>query len=169
MFFSKFDTISYDNKDIRDLSQAIIIRPEIKENKDLFFYYELEEGERPETVAFDFYGSSHYNYVFLLMNDIVDPFFDWPLERNELIALCEERYGAPGIVNGQYDQTGYYAVRHWEKDGIFYQEEFKPVGSVAVSYIEYEERLNDAKRRVKVLYPELIARLDKELELLLNG
>jgi len=169
MLFSKFPTINYDNKDIRDLSVALVVRPEIKENKDLFFYYQIEDYETPESVAFDFYGSTHYNYVILLMNDMVDPFFDWPLSSKEIVELCEMRYGVPGVVNGKFDDTGYYAVRHWEKDGIKYQESTKPIGAVAISYIEYEENLNDDKRRIKILYPELITKLDTEIENLING
>jgi len=169
MFFSKFSTIEYNDKTIRDLSQAIVIRPEIKENKDLYFYYQLQEYELPDTVAFDFYGSSHLNYVVLLMNDIVDPFYDWPLNRKELVELCIARYGEPGIVGGQFDETGYFAVRHWEKDGIEYQTGLQPVGAAAVSYYEYEERRNDAKRKIKILYPEYIPQMQKELDTLLNG
>ena len=169
MLFAEFPQITYDERVMRDLSTALIIRPEIRNNKDLFFWYQLENGETPESVAFDFYGSTQLHFVIMLMNDIVDPFFDWPLETHELIALCEERYGVPTTTNGQYNTDGYYAVRHWVYDDIEYQTGFQPVGSAAVSYYEYEEALNDAKRRIKILYPEYVGKIKKEMDYLLNG
>ena len=192
MFFSRFENISYDGRSMKDLSTAIVINDGIKDNKDLFFLYTMEEWERPETIAFDHYGNTKYNFIILLMNDIVDPFFDWPLERHELLAKAELEYGVPSETNGQYDKVtdedaegntiapfrtaGYWAVRYWEKDNIQYQfapgsgrYSEAPIGAVAVSNIEYEEKLNDAKRTIKILHPELIPQMDKELDYIFNG
>ena len=192
MFFSRFDNIDYDNRSIKDLSTALIIKPAIKDNKDLFFFYTMEEWERPETIAFDHYGNTKYNFIILLMNDIVDPFFDWPLDRYEFQRYVEMLYGTPTITAGQYDKVtdldangapvapfrnaGYWAVRYWAKDGIKYQSApgsgffgEAPVGSVAVSQIEYEETLNEEKRTIKILHPELIPQMDRELDLIFNG
>lgn len=206
MFFSKFKNINYDEFFMKDLSVAFVIKPEIKNNKDLFFYYEIAEYERPETVAFDFYGLTTYNFVIMLMNDIVDPFWDWPLDKYELQAYVEELYGEPTQTSGRYDKVtdvnelgepiapfrnaGFFAVRFYEKDGIQYQyapgtghDQFlagdkstdgalfgeAPLGARAVSHIEYEERINDDKRKIKILYPELIPKLQKELDIILNG
>lgn len=206
MFFSRFENIDYDDRSMKDLSIAIIIKPEIKNNKDLFFLYEMEEWERPETVAFDHYGNTKYNFIILLMNDIVDPFFDWPLERHELMAKVELEYGTPSITNGKYDtvtdldsagnpvspfrNAGYNAIRYWFKEEVQYQyapgtghDQFllglkstdgplfgeAPVGSIAVTNLEYEEALDAAKRTIKILHPELIPQMDKELDYIFNG
>lgn len=176
MFFSRFENIDYQGRSIKDLSTALALKPEIKDNKDLFFWYELEEWETPDSAAFDHYGNSKYNFVLLMMNNIIDPFFDWPLSYKELIRLCEERYGVPTITGGKYDTNGYYAVRFWEKDGIRYPaapgsglDGEAPPQSLAVSHLEYEERLNNEKRRIKILYPELIPQLDRELDIIFNG
>ena len=192
MFFSRFPNIDYDDRSMKDLSVAIVINDGIKDNKDLFFFYTMEEWEKPETVAFDHYGNTKYNFIILLLNDIVDPFFDWPLERHELIRKLELEYGVPSQTSGVYDKVtdededgnpiapfrnaGYFAVRYWEKDGIQYQNapgsglySEAPVGSVAVSQLEYAEALNDAKRTIKILHPELIPQMDKELDYIFNG
>jgi hypothetical protein len=169
MFFSRFKNIDYDGDSIKDLSTAIIIKPAIKANKDLYFWYELEEWETPDSTAFDHYGNSKLNFVVLLLNDIVDPFFDWPLNSNELLALCVERYGLPTITSGRYNTDGYFTVKHWVNDGIIYQDGHEPVNSLAVSHFEYEESLNDAKRRIKVLHPELVPQMNKELDIIFNG
>lgn len=192
MFFSRFENINYDGRVQKDLSTALIIKPKIKESKDLFFWYTMEEWEKPETIAFDHYGNTKYNFIILLMNDIVDPFFDWPLERHELLAKCEGLYGIPSQTSGIYDKVtdldvdgnpvapfrnaGYFAVRYYLKDGIEYYDppgsglySEAPLGSLAVSHLEYEEQLNDAKRKIKILHRELIPQMDKELDIIFNG
>lgn len=174
MFFSRFENIEYDDRAIKDLSIALVIKPEIKDNKDLFFFYEVEDWETPESVAFDYYGNTKYNYVILLMNDIVDPFWDWHLSQDELRRYCEDKYGTPTITAGKYNTDGYFAVRHWEYEGIIYFAEPEsgdgqaPVTALAVSHFEYEERKNDAKRKIKILYPEFISNINRELDFILN-
>jgi len=173
MLFSKFPDITYNNQKIKDLSIALIVRPEIKNNKDLFFWYNLEEWESPESVAFDFYGNSAYNFIILLMNDIVDPFFDWPLSRSELVDFAISKYGLPTITDGKYDSNGYFSVKFWRKDGIHYPNSpnsgldgSAPPMSEAVSHFQFEEEKNNARRRIKILHPGLLGNLREELDAL---
>ena len=175
MLFSRFPDIAYNNETMKDLSIALIIRPEIKNHKDLFFWYELEEWETPESVAFDFYGNTAYNFIVLLMNDIVDPFFDWQLSRAELVDYCVSKYGLPTITNGKYDSNGYFAVRYWINEDVQYPhapdsglDGSAPPMSAAVSHFQYEEKQNDAKRRIKILHNEVLSNLKEELDNLIN-
>lgn len=178
MFFSKFPDIPYLGQKMKDLSIALVIRPEIKNHKDLFFYYEPEEWETPETVAFDFYGQTGYNYIVMLMNDIVDPYFDWFMPRDILTEYCISKYGLPTVVDGVYISDGYFAVNHWIHNGVQYAKPYDPTGLIrgsapfeaaAVSHFQYEEQRNDAKRRIKILHPALLQNLEQEVDILING
>jgi hypothetical protein len=169
MFFSRFNKIQYDGAEITDLSVGIIIPAKIRDNKDLFFWYQIADGDTPDSLASDFYRNSHYNFVILLMNNIVDPLWDWPLSTRELIEFCESKYGVPTITNGKYDSNGYFAVKHWVgPDGLIYQDGTEPIGSGAVSFYEYEEELNQSRRKIKMLHPELIPNFKRELDFLFS-
>ena len=63
-----------------------------------FFYdvYRVQDGERPEHIADRVYGSSEYHWVILMMNDIVDPFHDWPLGVRQEERFMEAKY--PGYA-----------------------------------------------------------------------
>lgn len=114
MLFSKFPKIYYNNKEILDLSIAIVIPERIKNNKDLFFWYEIPEGEKPDGVAFDFYGNSNYEFIIYLMNDMVDPHWDWPMDQNMLYDYCVKKYGtAEEPTDAELYPAGMYTVKHW--------------------------------------------------------
>lgn len=180
MFFAEFPEVEYEDSIVKDLSIALILKDDVKNNKDLFFWYELEEGETPEGVAFDFYGSTFFNFIVLLLNDIVDPFFDWPLTYHELHELCVHKYGEPAVTNNVYNDEGFNEIHHWRMNNINYQndpdtnEPIVPEGvswetAVPVTNKEYEDDENQKKRRIKILYPELIKNVKRELDILING
>lgn len=188
MFFTNFPEIVYDGRLMKDLSVATIIKSKIKNNPNLFFYYLVEDYETPESLAFDFYGQTHYNYIIMLMNDIVDPFYDWYIPANELEIYCERKYGTPTVTAGKYNTDGYFAIHHWQKDTTMYQASpsgimiingqnvqapatavWAPPDAWAVSNFQYEEELNIAKRKIKILHEEYVGKINQELEIIFNN
>lgn len=52
----------------------------------------IQEGERPETIAYDYYGDSAYDWVVLLCNNITNVQDQWPMSSGELYNYCQRRY-----------------------------------------------------------------------------
>jgi hypothetical protein len=174
--FQDYPIISYDNTAIRDLSIRVILRDAIKNNLDLYFLYDLQDMETPEDVAFDQYGDANRHWVILFMNDIIDPFYDWMLSRRELTRYIENKHGKPTIVNGEYQTDGFNQIHHWVHDDIYYYDapdsgssRAAPAASVPVTLFEHEDALNDAKRTIKVLYPEHIGHIERELKFAIDN
>ena len=174
--FNNYPIIGYDNLATRDISIRVALREQIKENRDLFFYYEVQDRETPEDVAFNHYGDANTHWIILFMNDIIDPFYDWVMSRQELTKFCEAKYGKPSILNGEYQSDGYNAIHHWEYNGIYYYEapdsgtgRDAPMDSIPYTLFEYEDRLNEAKREIKVLYPEFVGKMKRELQYLIDN
>jgi hypothetical protein len=46
--------------------------------------YRIRDGEKPETLAQRVYGRSDYHWLILLFNEIINPYFQWPLTMNEM-------------------------------------------------------------------------------------
>ena len=44
-----------------------------------YYPYFVKEGERPDIISNEQYGTIGYAYLIMLVNDIYDPNFDWPL------------------------------------------------------------------------------------------
>ena len=68
----------------------------IKDNDSLFEDYLISDGERPETLAHKVYGRSDLHWMILLFNEIIDPYYDWPLSQKELDNQLNYKY--PGVA-----------------------------------------------------------------------
>lgn len=71
----------------------------IKQNANVFYKYQIQDGDTPEIIADKFYGNVEYHWVVLLFNDIIDPQFDWPLNQNNIIEYINQKYSANGAAN----------------------------------------------------------------------
>ena len=56
----------------------------------------MVDGERPDTLSYKLYGRADLHWLILLVNEIHDPYFGWPLSSSQLEAHIDDRY--PGIA-----------------------------------------------------------------------
>jgi hypothetical protein len=64
-----------------------------KDSQSTFLDYTIQDGERPETLAERVYGRSDYHWIILMFNEIIDPYFSWPLSNDQLDDQVEKIYG----------------------------------------------------------------------------
>jgi Base plate wedge protein 53 len=161
-----------DNKKtvVRDILRRATFISEYKPYTDLYYPYTIIEGDTVQSLAMELYGSPFYHWVILMFNEIHNPYFEWPLDQYTLEKLCIDKYGADVM----------YQTKHFEKNGIVVGEvkEFSksitwipPTYSgiaTAVSFYEYEQKLNDAKRLITLLRPELLGEFVSQFEAALN-
>ena len=102
-YFSNFPITSIiTNIDDMTIVQArnIMVRAKfsnyIKDNDSLFEDYLISDGERPETLAHKVYGRSDLHWMILLFNEMIDPYYDWPLSQKELDNQINYKY--PGVA-----------------------------------------------------------------------
>lgn len=157
-FFKKFNRILYDADGIRqevvNIFNSVIVKFEQVNNATIYFYYMIEDGEKPENVAHKFYETSEYNWIVLLVNHIVNPYFDWPLSQQELAAHVKSKYENLGDVHHFIDLTTNYRVDeilHIEYQAMLDANQPLPGNIGIVTNYEYEFRLNTKKREIKVL------------------
>jgi Base plate wedge protein 53 len=100
-YFAKFPTIGYDingsgEKQIAvDILERIKIRDILKQNYLIFYRYDVKDGETPEMISSKLYGDPGFHWIILLANDIVDPYYDWPMSYDNLIATIRKKYSTP--------------------------------------------------------------------------
>ncbi len=105
-FFDKFPLIRYDiNKDGNrriavDILKRVAFRKNMSEQQALFRPYTIMDGETPEIVAHKFYGSSKLHWIVLLFNEIIDPYFQWPLSSSALDIYIEKKYPGKAFFLG---------------------------------------------------------------------
>jgi hypothetical protein len=128
-----------------DITRNIRFRRDILSQITVYDEYDIIDGETPEIIAEKVYGNAQYHWVVMLANDIYDYKADFPLTQMALDKFVEDKYG-------EYAD----AVHHYEDaDGYIVNSDAS--GAVSVSNRQYEELLNESKRRIKLISKDLIA------------
>jgi len=162
MFFYKFPTIDYDvtgnneTTKIQDIVTRVMIRKGVRDRNVLFSKYDIKDWETPESVSHKFYRSPQYHWVIMMMNKMFSRYYDWPLSERSLQAYVLDKYTDPlAISHYEAAQTsGNTAVKLRVKSNF--------TGATAVSYLEYERSLNDAKKQIKILDPSYLGQFLQE-------
>ena len=92
MYFNKLGTTEYNGIVIPDILKRISLTGDVSKS-NLVDQYSIGEGETPESVSFNYYGSVDYYWTILLVNNIKSRYFDWPMSSQELGQYVESKYG----------------------------------------------------------------------------
>jgi hypothetical protein len=165
-YFERFPLTPYlsnnriDFSIVTDITRRVAVRTEIKENYTIYDEYDVQNGETPEIVSFNLYETTDYHWVILLMNDIIDPRYDWPLSDINVRKYTESKYGS--------DDANVYGIHHYQispTNPIIVDSTYPE--AVSVSNIEYELAENEKKRRIKILKKEFLPSFVTEFEKLI--
>jgi len=223
-YFEPFKKIRYTFSD-RNLNQTAVINifqrssflSSLKENIDAFYTHIVTDQDTIEIIANRYYGDPKYNWIILLFNNIIDPFYSLPLSRENFEKFVVQKYNHNSIsesisavhhyeletitrefINGflMSTTTSTRITSDYEVDydtGAITKRAALPVAGQtieldsktitidssvitytdtikAISNYDYEDDLNEKKRRIKILRPELKSPVEIEFrKLMLNG
>ena len=97
-YFRNFPILQYsfdENGNIKnavDILKRIAIRENIKNDFSVWERYTLVDGEKPESVAHKLYGDPTLHWVVLMMNNIIDPYHEWPMSNGQFENMIEKEY-----------------------------------------------------------------------------
>ena len=171
MYFAQFPTIPYDStgtgkfKDVKNLLRRVGLRQKVKVNTMFFDTYDVKNGETPESIAFKLYDDAELHWVILLVNDITDRFHDWPMTEAQFLQFIKDKY------------TNVDAIHHYEisqesgdtsiKISIGTDNTDYPSATAITNY-EYEQEVQDAKRKIRLLDPSFVDDFVDEFKLLIK-
>ena len=159
MYFTKFPYIIYDSvgngefKIVTNLLRRVAIRSKIKVNTLFFDTYDVKEGETPEMIAHKLYGDSELHWIVLLVNNVTERYHQWPKNNNQFLAYINDKYS-------NVDATHHYEISQTSGDttikiDIGTDNSDNPAASI-VTNAEYEESLEDEKRKIRLLEPSYV-------------
>lgn len=170
MLFDKLETITYNNKLSKNImTRAAYVRQVISKYK-IFYKYQIDDGERPDTIAHDYYGDARYDWLVCITNNIFSIPSDWPKTYDGMLAYLQEKYGQVNQLMSTIDHYEYTGVN---KERITYtlspitynnMESVDRFGWHAVYVYDNEQRINDKKRQIKLISNEYIPQINKELD-----
>ena len=171
MYFANFPIIPYDSvgngefKLVTNLLKRVTIRAKVKVNTLLYDTYDVKEGEAPEILADKLYGDAELHWVILLVNNITDRYHQWPQNQNQFLAYINDKYS-------DVDATHHYEISQVSGDttikiDIGTDNTDYPTASIVTNY-EYEEDLQDEKRKIRLLDPAYVEDFVAEFEKLMG-
>lgn len=137
--------------------------------------YTIKEGERIDQISNKIYGTPERWFLIALYNDMTDLVNDWPMTQDELKAHMLKKYGTANPMQ----------IVHWVNDdgliedpvgvgaflGCSADEAVARRGLKAVTAFDHEHKLNDVKKKIKILDPDRVGSVEEAIrkEFWLNG
>jgi hypothetical protein len=171
-----------------DLMARCFIIPEILKNPLLYYDYDIQDGDTPDIVAYKYYGNSYRYWIVLFANQITDPQWDWPLNSNSFDSYIANKYQDfdPYSTAHHYEKTitQFDATTQTTTiDNIIIDESaydnLNPsvntyqlatgnltitITKSIVTYYDYEVRLNESKRTIKILNANYVDQLEAQFQ-----
>jgi len=178
-YFSRFPLMAYDvaadgkYKLLPDILKRVKLRSGLRSSAFMFEKYDVKDGEKPEDVAFKWFGDPEYHWVILMTNNVTDRYYQWPLSQPQFQEHITDKYGA-----GNED-----AVHHYEKttdsgrtssngpnDYSHLVECNEDDDNPAIiTNRQYEQRLQDGYRQINLLDKRYLNAFVSEFENLIKG
>ena len=122
-YFNNFPKIFYlkDNASsgldlLTNITARFSFERQFRENTSVFYKYQIQDSDTPEVIASKVYGSPERHWIVLMMNEKLDPQFDWPLSNRSLNRYIEKKYsanagtGQSGLLWAQNNNYAYYMI-----------------------------------------------------------
>ena len=176
-YFENFPKVSYDidksgnTLDVTNLFVRYKLIDAFKKQPAVYYNYNIQDNERPDVIAAKYYEDASLDWIILLTNNIIDPQFEWPLDSRSFENFIKKKYGS---VKTAREQTHHYEQITQQQsvlfDGTIVPEEYFEIDlttyntlsssdkRIVTSY-EYEERINEAKREIKILSEDYVLSL----------
>jgi beta-mannanase len=161
-FFKYFPTIDYDPtgnknyKTIKDILIRVKMKDTVRGHKAVFSKYDVKEGQRPEDVAFEEYGDPGLHWVVLMMNEMTNPYYDWPMGLRDLERFVASKYADVNAIH-------HYEIAQSSGDtNTKIHVDSTTIGAEAITNYEYEEAVNDKKKQIRLLDPVYITQITTE-------
>ena len=141
-YFENLPDIILNGYNIKDINQNIIITDV---SDEYISTYRLAEGETLHDVAYELYKDTSLWWVLAILNKIVDPIFDLPLEEISLQRVT-------------YD----LAVTEYQTNGGTFND-------IYLTIYDTQSEINDAKRIIKVIKTNYIQTIIRNLIKAMNS
>ncbi len=173
--------------EVKNLFKRVQLSSDIFQDITNFTKYNIQGDERPDNVAYRIYDDETLDWIVLLSNNIINIQDEWPMTD-----IIFEKY-----MNRKYGVTAYDSVHHYEtkevkasdgttiilKKGLevpsdfsftYYDEETDLSTTITdtntgITNYQYEQRIQDKKRSIFLLRPQLIATAVSDIKRLLGA
>ena len=175
-YFTQFPLMAYDMagnqnyKLLPNILKRVKLRSGLRSGAFMFDNNDVKDGERPEDVAFKWFGDAQLHWVILMTNNITDRYYQWPLSQPQFQEYLKDKYGA-----GSEDAVHHYEItqtsgpttsRDYSHMVECNSDETNPT---IISNRDYEQRKQDEYRQIRLLDKRFLGAFTEEFDNLIKG
>ena len=178
-YFSNFPRIQYDINGTNPISPDhtvainIMVRQKIRDaiadDVTMYYPYIIENDIRPDVLSHQIYGDTAYTWTIFYVNNMLDPYWSWPLTELQFTKYLNSKYGSVNlakttvhhyeqITDARVEVTGIadpVPERTVEIDYTTYRTIAEDFRKIIYQY-EYEQEKNEAKRSISLINPTYV-------------
>ena len=192
-YFSKVPNLEYvsrlpdanisDYISVKNLFKRGQLREDIFQDLSVFTKYQIRGDDRPDNVAFDYYGNSNFDWLVLVSNNIQNIQTEWPLTQRGFDTFLLEKYGTYEKINATHHYetvevknslgvvmvtpglkvSSDFSITYFDNGGY---QTARPVKEV--TNLQYEEQLQTDRRNIFLLKPRYTQIALDDLEILMT-
>lgn len=100
-YFEKFPIVTYNGYSVRNIMLRVKPLDKVINTPNVFYNYQLENSIRPDNIAYDVYQDPYTSWLIYLVNNIVDPYYDWNLGQYDFQQFILAKYGDYANAQGR--------------------------------------------------------------------
>ena len=161
-YFNELPLIQYDMKGdgntklVNNLLLRVRMRQSLINETSLFNEHDIIDGETPEIIAFKMYGSTDFHWVIMIINNIINPLFDWPLTQ----------FNLSKFVDKKYDDAN--ATHHYRDNNLHIVNSDAPFATAVTNFV-HESEVNEKNISIKILKKEFLTDFSDEYKSLIKS
>ena len=184
-YFRSIPSISYDiwgteprhYQSVTNIMKRVKFKPEVLEDISEYYPYIVRDGERPDIISYNQYETVAFAYLILLINDIQDPIFDWPLSTQQFEQYITNKHGS--VDSAMSTTKNYYQIVRAEVARTGTSERVPEVKFIVdettyndlditlrttQTIYDWEDELNNDKKEIRLINPNFIHDIDYQVK-----
>ena len=183
-YFRPFPKVQYDLKKnklpllLTNVTARYKIRDRLKDRVAIYYNYVVQDSDRPDLIAYKYYNDETLDWLIYLVNDIIDPYYDWPLAQDPFNKYMATLYGSvDGAKSTVFEYRKLLNKQTVLFDGTIIPERYVVVDQNVynetatnmrreIDAYEYYEEQNNEKRKIRLLDKRFAIEVKQEVELM---
>ena len=175
-YFNRFPKMIYDIKNngnykvLPNILRRVKQRNAVASGQFIFDTYDVRNGEKPEDIAYKWFGDAQLHWVILMTNDVTDRYYQWPMNDAQFEEFIADKYSNPDAVH-HYEVTkdsGRTTGQGPNDYSHLVEVNSDTDNAISISNRQYEERVQDNNRSIRLLNQRFLSDFLEEFDKLIK-
>ena len=140
-YFRKFPVTPYKGVPSLNIMKRTDFDSSVRGFLSVFYNYTMNEGDKYESLAFDYYDDVDYDWIIHHVNGTVDPYYQPSLSQQVFDDFIRKKYGSIRLAS---QRIAFFENNFREDDRILSPQDFQQLAETSVGEIKYWRPVENA-------------------------